>query len=163
LTIEVFSNPKVLLLYELLSSRLVPSARLCLTPHEFRSASSVHWDSESQHSVTPSWHEPSKTLNLKSNTLPENGMITTHPHTTYIRNTHRHPFNTDQVQEKLLFVLNNGKCLSILQDVPELSPALHAFYLHVLLSSFQNEISLSLLPEELSALPSRYTYPIQLQ
>jgi hypothetical protein len=161
LTIEVFSNPEVLLLYELLSSRLVPSARLCLTPHEFRSASSVHWDSESQHSVTPSWHEPSKTLNLKSNTLPENGMITTHPHTTYTMNTHRHPFNTDQMQEKLLFLLIMANACIFYNGVLELPLALHALYLHVLLFFFfQNETSLSLLPEVLSALPSRYTYPI---
>jgi hypothetical protein len=59
LPLEVFSNLKGLL-PELLTS-VCASARLCLTPHEFRSASTVHWDSESQHSVTPLWHEPSKT------------------------------------------------------------------------------------------------------
>ena len=59
LPLEVFNNLKGLL-PELLTL-VCSSACLCLTPHEFRSASTVHWDSESQHSVTPSWHEPSKT------------------------------------------------------------------------------------------------------
>jgi hypothetical protein len=57
------------------------------------------------------------------------------------------------MQEKLLCI-NNGEGLYILQGVLELSSALHAFCLHVS-PSFQNEISRSLLPEVLLALPSR--------
>ena len=42
-------------------SRLVLTARLCLTPPSSEAHPRCTWYSESQHSVTPSWHETSKT------------------------------------------------------------------------------------------------------
>jgi hypothetical protein len=74
---------------------------------DFRSASSYARLSEPQHSVIPSWHEASKTLNLKSNT-------TLCKHTTIayiyrIKGTHTDIHITQKMQEKLLYhILTNG-------------------------------------------------------
>jgi hypothetical protein len=103
----------------------------------------VHGSQNPQRSVTPSWCEASKTFNLKSNTTPANAL------TTYIHsikeNTHRHPFNTE-MQEKLLYYINNGKCLYFTK-VFSSSLWLSLSTTSTLLT--QNEISKSLLPEGL--------------
>jgi hypothetical protein len=69
LPLEVFNNLKGLLLLPELLISTCASARLCLTPQSSEVQLYAR-PSEPQRSVTPTWCEASKTLNLKSNQLP---------------------------------------------------------------------------------------------
>jgi hypothetical protein len=57
-----------------------------------------------QYSITPSWHETTKNLSsLKSKQLLQ--MQTYNIHSQHIKNTQRHSFNTEIMQEKLLLCI----------------------------------------------------------
>jgi hypothetical protein len=58
--------------------------------------------------------KPQRPSTLKSNTLSANA---THIHLQHKWNTHRHPYNIELMQEKLLFVLKMAKCLYLYNGV----------------------------------------------
>jgi hypothetical protein len=95
---KVFSNLTGLL-PELLISVLCLSTSLS-DSSEFRSASSVHGSQNLSVLSHPPGMKPQRPSTLKSNTPPAE-CINNHTFTTYIGNTHRHPY-TQNMQEKLL-------------------------------------------------------------
>jgi hypothetical protein len=114
-----------------------------------------------QYSITPSWHETSKTFNLKSNALLQ--MHNYSIHLQHKWNTHRHSYKTEHMQEKLLlFILKMANACNY-NGVPELSLALLFSTTLIYNPPLQNEISRSLLPKGLikrfpPSLPTLFNY-----
>jgi hypothetical protein len=84
----------------------------------------MHGPQNPQCSVTPSWREASKTFNPEIKHTPAN--VPTHTHSQHIKE-HTQTSLQHRNAGKLLYYINNGKCMYLYNGVPELSLRLFSY------------------------------------